>query len=51
MTKFARALASGRSLLVCEAGSSSTRLALVIGLSASAVLVLVRVSTALAASL
>ena len=41
-----RALALGRSLLANELGASSTRLALLIGLSASAVLVLVRVGTA-----
>ena len=51
MTTFARTLAFGRSLLACEVGASSTRLALMIGLGASAVLVLVRVSTAVAASL
>ena len=50
MTNFVRAIAFGRSLAVCEAGGSSTKLALMIGLSASAVLVLVRVGTAVAAS-
>jgi len=51
MTIFVRALAFGRSLLVDELGVSSTRLALMIGLSASAVLVVVRVGTAVAAGL
>jgi hypothetical protein len=51
MTIFARACAFGRSLLADEVGASSTRLALMIGLSASAVLVLVRVGTAVAAGL
>ena len=41
----------GRSLLADEVGASSTRLALMIGLSASAVLVLVRVGTAVAGGL
>ncbi len=49
MTFFARALAFGDSLLADEFGASSTRLAFVIGLSASAVLILVRVGTAVAA--
>lgn len=41
-------LAFGRLLSTDQAGSSSTRLALVIGLAASAVLVLVRVGAAAA---
>ena len=49
MSLIARAFALARSLANCDAGSSTIRLALVIGLSASAVLVLVRVSTAVAA--
>ncbi|MFI5000112.1 MAG: hypothetical protein ACHQK9_09555 [Reyranellales bacterium] len=49
MTIIARALAFGRSLLADDFGGSPTRLAFVIGLSASAVLVLVRVGTAVAA--
>jgi hypothetical protein len=49
MMFIARAFAFGRTLANCDAGMSTTRLALVIGLSASAVLVLVRVSTAVAA--
>jgi hypothetical protein len=51
MTIINRALAFGRSLCADEFGTSSTRLALMIGLSASAVLVLVRVGTAVAAGL
>jgi len=51
MTIFNRALALGRSLLADDAGASSTRLAVMIGLSASAVLVLVRVGTAVAAGI
>jgi len=51
MTIFDRVLACGRSLLADELGMSSTRLALMIGLSASAVLVVVRVGTAVAAGL
>ena len=51
MTIINRALAFSRSLLADELGASSTRLALLIGLSASAVLVLVRVGTAVAAGL
>ena len=49
MTVIARAVAFGRSLFADEAGGSSIRLALMIGLSSSAVLVLVRVGTAVAA--
>jgi hypothetical protein len=45
-----RAMAFGRSLLADDFGGSQIRLALVIGLSASAVLVLVRVGTAVAAA-
>jgi len=51
MTIFTRAYAFGRSLLADEVGASTTRLALMIGLSASAVLVLVRVGTAVAGGL
>jgi hypothetical protein len=51
MTIIDRALAFGRSLRTDEHGTSSIRLALMIGLSASAVLVLVRVGTAVAAGL
>jgi hypothetical protein len=50
MTFIARAFAFGRSLLADDAGSSQIRLAVLIGLSASAVLVLVRVGTAVAAA-
>jgi hypothetical protein len=50
MTIIARAFAFSRSLLADDFGASSTRLALIIGLSASAVLVLVRVGTAVAAA-
>jgi hypothetical protein len=48
MTILARAAAFGRSLVLDQAGVSSTRLALVIGLASSAVLVLVRVGAAAA---
>ena len=51
MTIINRAMAFGRSLLSDEVGTSSTLLALMIGLSASAVLVLVRVGTAVAAGM
>jgi hypothetical protein len=51
MTIINRAYAFGRSLLTDELGVSSTRLALMIGLSASAVLVVVRVGTAVAGGL
>jgi len=51
MTIFTRAYAFGRSLLADEVGASTTRLALMIGLSASGVLVLVRVGTAVAGGL
>jgi hypothetical protein len=51
MTIINRALAFSRSMLADEVGAASTRLALVIGLSASALLVLVRVGTAVAAGL
>jgi hypothetical protein len=50
MTVFARVLGIGRSLLADDAGVSSIRLAILIGLSSSAVLVLVRVGTAVAAA-
>ena len=50
MTSFARAFALVRSLLADSAGGSSIRYAVMIGLSASAVLVLVRVGTAVAAA-
>ena len=49
MTAFARAFALVRSLLANDAGGTSIRYAFMIGLSASAVLVLVRVGTAVAA--
>lgn len=49
MTIIDRAIALGRSLFADDRGSSQIRLALIIGLSASAVLVLVRVGTAVAA--
>jgi hypothetical protein len=49
MTILDRAIALGRSLFADELGSSQIRMALLIGLSASAVLVLVRVGTAVAA--
>jgi hypothetical protein len=51
MTIINRAYAFGRSLLIDELGVSSTHLALIIGLSASALLVVVRVGTAVAAGL
>ena len=50
MTVFSRAIALVRSLLADDAGGSSIRYAVMIGLSASAVLVLVRVGTAVAAA-
>jgi len=50
MTFIARAAAFGRSLLADDFGGSQIRMALLIGLSASAVLILVRVGTAVAAS-
>lgn len=49
MTAFARAFALARLLLANDAGGTSIRYAFMIGLSASAVLVLVRVGTAVAA--
>ena len=49
MTFIARACAFAGSLLADDFGGSSTRLAFVIGLSASVVLVLVRIGTAVAA--
>jgi hypothetical protein len=51
MLNVVRAFAFGRSLLADDFGGSSIRLALLIGLSASSLLVLVRVGTAVAASL
>jgi hypothetical protein len=48
MTMIARISAFGRSLLADQAGMSSVRLAVIIGLSSSAVLVLVRVGAAAA---
>jgi hypothetical protein len=48
MTIISRAIAFGRSLLADDAGASQLRLALLIGLSSSAVLVLVRVGAAAA---
>jgi hypothetical protein len=50
MTFMARAFAFARSLLADDLGSAQIRTAFVIGLSASAVLVLVRVGTAVAAA-
>ena len=50
MTFIARAFAFGRSLLADDLGSAQIRTAFVIGLSASAVLVLVRIGTAVAAA-
>ena len=48
MTMIARISAFGRSLAGDQAGLSSVRMALIIGLSSSALLVLVRVATAAA---
>jgi len=48
MTMIARISAFGRSLVVDQAGMSSVRMALIIGLSSSALLVLVRVAAAAA---
>ena len=50
MTSMVRAFAFGRSLLACDLGSAQIRTAFLIGLAASAVLVLVRVGTAVAAA-
>ncbi len=50
MTFIDRALAFGRSLFADDFGGSQIRMAFLIGLSASAVLVLVRVGTAVAAA-
>jgi hypothetical protein len=50
MTIINRMFAFGRSLFADEFGGSSVRLAVMIGLSSSAVLVLVRVGTAVAAA-
>jgi Flp pilus assembly pilin Flp len=50
MTAFVRAFALVRALLADDSGSTSIRYAFMIGLSASAVLVLVRVGTAVAAA-
>jgi hypothetical protein len=49
MTFIARAAAFGRSLFADDFGGSQIRMAILIGLSASAVLVMVRVGTAVAA--
>jgi hypothetical protein len=43
-----RAFAFGRSLLANDVGATSLRLAILIGLSSSAILVLVRIGTAVA---
>jgi hypothetical protein len=51
MTIINRALAFSHAVLADELGASTTRLAVLIGLSASAILVLVRVGTAVAAGL
>ena len=50
MTFIDRAFAFGRSLFADDFGGSQIRMAFLIGLSASAVLVLVRVGTAVAAA-
>ena len=50
MTFIDRAFAQCRALLADSFGSSQIRMAFLIGLSASAVLVLVRVGTAMAAA-
>ena len=50
MTFIDRAFAFGRSLFADDFGGSQIRMAVLIGLSASAVLVLVRVGTAVAAA-
>ena len=50
MTFIDRAFALGRSLFADDFGGSQIRMAILIGLSASAVLVLVRVGTAMAAA-
>jgi hypothetical protein len=50
MTVIARAFAFGRSLLADDLGSAQIRMAFLIGLSASALLVLVRIGTAVAAA-
>jgi hypothetical protein len=50
MTYIDRAFAFGRSLFADDFGGSQIRMAVLIGLSASAILVLVRVGTAIAAS-
>jgi hypothetical protein len=47
MTNFARAFALGRALVADQAGMSSVRLAVLIGLASSAVLVMARVAVAL----
>ena len=51
MTFIARAFAFVRSLLTDDLGSAQVRVAFLIGLSASAVLVLVRVGAAVAATI
>jgi hypothetical protein len=50
MTFIDRALVFGRAVVADDCGSSQIRLAFLIGLSASAVLVLVRVGAAVAAT-
>lgn len=50
MTFIDRTFAFGRSLFADDFGGSQIRMAVLIGLSASAVLVLVRVGTAVAAA-
>ena len=47
MTMFSHAVAFGRSLLADQAGMSSVKMAVVIGLASSAVLVVVRVAIAM----
>ena len=48
MMMITRAFAFGRSLLANDVGATSLRLAILIGLSSSAILVLVRIGTAVA---
>jgi hypothetical protein len=47
MTNIARVFALGRALVADQAGMSSVRLAVLIGLASSAVLILTRVAAAL----
>jgi len=50
MTLIVRAFAFGRSLIADQLGTASTRQALLIGLGASAVLVMIRIGAAFAAT-